>query len=772
MRVLLAAVLLSTLAVTAGSARAQDRQENARRLLGDVRDTERITTNSAREWAQSRGLPMRVRQADGRIVELVAVDEGRPIYLTTVNRSAAAVTGTSQLYPGGRLGIDMTGAGLFLGIWDEGHVLEEHVELAGRVSHGDDAAVSNHATHVAGTLAATGIDERARGMAYEAFLTSYDWKNDATEMSNEAAGGLLLSNHSYTTIAGWHYGDVEGTGEEEWYWLGDPTVSETEDMAFGWYDVHAVQYDRVAYSNPYYLPVVAAGNDRLDSGPSSGTFRGLNRSGLYQDYELADRPIEADGGAGGFDTLTGGSVAKNVLTIGSVALSPVANSVRTSDFSSFGPTDDGRIKPDLVGIGESVYSLSSENNTQYSRLSGTSMAAPNITGSLLLLQQQYDETFGGFMRSATLKGLLLHTSTDLGRPGPDYATGWGLLNTEAASRQISDAVLNTIAIREEQLLDGDEFGRQIILEEAGPVRITLSWTDHPSSRLPVAGASALNNSTSHLRNDLDVRLVNQSTGEIFRPYILDPTRPSVVAFPGDNVIDPIEQIFIAAADTGTYVVTVSHKQALYGGFPQPFSLIVSGAVGDSAPVSVAHLTSEVSLNGVRLAWRTLFERMPGTFIVERAPSGSSLSKLTLDNDFVAVGEISSGSDGANYEFVDPHSVSGRYVYRLLFATGDQTFEVARTDVNLPSPETYAVLSNYPNPFQDRTTIEIDLPKTQLVRIQVFDVRGRRILDVHDGTLPAGRHRMRVDGGNWPAGVYFAHVETPNGVATHQMVLVR
>ncbi len=771
MRVVLTLLLLSTFAYTAAPARAQDRQENARRLLQDVRQTERTTSDSAREWAQERGLPTRIRQTDGRVIELVAIDEGRPIYLTVANRSAAAVTGTSHLYPGGRLGLDLTGAGLILGIWDEGHALADHVEFSNRVSFGDEADASNHATHVAGTLVASGIDERARGMAYEALLTSYDWKNDATEMSNEAAEGLVLSNHSYTTIAGWHYGDVEGTGEDQWYWLGDPRVSDSEDFAFGWYGVRAVQYDRITYSHPYYLPVVAAGNDRYDRGPSSGTFRALNQSGKYQDYDVSTRSIPADGGTEGFDTVTGGSVAKNVLTIGSSAFSARTNSIRTSGFSSFGPTDDGRIKPDLVGVGENIYSLSSDGDSPYSRSSGTSMAAPNVTGSLLLLQQQYDETFGTFMRSATLKGLLLHTATDLGRPGPDYATGWGLLNTEAASQQISASAFNPIGIYEDQLVDGDEFGRRVFVESPGPLRVTVSWTDHPSSRLPAAGAQALDNPTPHLRNDLDLRLVNQTTGEIHRPFVLDPSRPESAAFPGDNRLDPVEQIFIAAADTGAYMLTVTHKGGLFGGFPQSFSLVVSGAVDDGAPVSVAHLSSDVSLDGVTLSWSTLFERTSGTFIVERAPSGAPLSKGSDDDEFIAVGEVSGGS-GSDYEITDPYSISGRYVYRLLFATDDETYEVARTDVNLPSPNSYAVLSNYPNPFRDQTTIEVDLPKTQQVRISVYDVRGRRIVEVHDGMLPAGRHRILLDGGNWPAGVYFARVETPNGIANHQMVLVR
>ena len=57
-----------------------------------------------------------------------------------------------------------------------------------------------------------------------------------------------------------------------------------------------------------------------------------------------------------------------------------------SSFSCWGPTDDGRIKPDVVADGVGVLSSVSSSNTSYSSLSGTSMASPNASGSLLLLQ--------------------------------------------------------------------------------------------------------------------------------------------------------------------------------------------------------------------------------------------------------------------------------------------------------------------------------------------------------------------------------------------------
>ena len=86
-----------------------------------------------------------------------------------------------------------------------------------------------------------------------------------------------------------------------------------------------------------------------------------------------------------------------------------------SAYSSWGPTDDGRIKPDLVGTGDAILSSSANGDDAYSTLTGTSVSAPNVAGSLLLLQEFYArQTYGFTMRAATLKGLVLHTANEAG----------------------------------------------------------------------------------------------------------------------------------------------------------------------------------------------------------------------------------------------------------------------------------------------------------------------------------------------------------------------
>lgn len=127
-------------------------------------------------------------------------------------------------------------------------------------------------------------------------------------------------------------------------------------------------------------------------------------------------------------------VAKNILTVGAVndvngGYLPLQGpaSVQMTGFSSYGPTDDGRIKPDLVANGWLLLSTWGEPN-YFAVIAGTSMAAPSVAGSLLLVQEHYEDMHGSddFMRAATLKALAIHSADETGAAdGPSRATAGG-----------------------------------------------------------------------------------------------------------------------------------------------------------------------------------------------------------------------------------------------------------------------------------------------------------------------------------------------------------
>jgi hypothetical protein len=535
--------------------------------------SERYNKNKAKalELAKEKGWIISKQIEGGNFMELQGVTEdGRPLYYITHNAAAAATTATDKVYSGGGLGLDLDGTGMTAGEWDGGDVLTTHVEFnntgTSRVTDKDGVSSTHyHATHVAGTIMAGGVDAAAKGMAYNANLDAYDWTNDESEMAAAAAAGLLISNHSYGYVTGWVW---SGT---EWYWNGNETISAEEDYYFGFYDDVCAEIDEIANNAPYYLIVKSAGNDQ-------GDWDGLS----------TEHP--QDGGADGFDCIGHKGNAKNILTVGAVndmsGGYTVPGAVTLASFSSTGPCDDSRIKPDIVGNGVNVYSTFDGYDTEYSSISGTSMSSPNVTGSLLLLQEHYSETFGSFMKAATLKALAIHTADECGaNEGPDYKFGWGLLNTGNAATVISNRYSE--AHIEEETYTGTTYTLEVTALGTEPLVATIVWSD-PAGTPP---AASLDPTDIMLVNDLDMTITG--TGGPYYPYKLSAASPADAATKGDNDVDNVEKIYIASPTAGTYTISITHEGSITGA-TQDFSIIVSGvSVTTEDPVVSTSVVSSI-----------------------------------------------------------------------------------------------------------------------------------------------------------------------------------
>ncbi|MCP4309970.1 MAG: S8 family serine peptidase [Bacteroidetes bacterium] len=517
--------------------------------------------------ANGLGIPTRLLYPDGRIVAVRRINSnGKPEYLTTLNKNAAGTVSTSKVWLNGGAGLNLSGEGLVVGVWDGGVARSTHQEFGSRARIMNPAAEEvGHATHVSGTIAASGVDSDARGMAGKVVLEAYDWDNDLQEMRQAAADGLLLSNHSYGFIVGFDFDD----DEDRWQWWGDTDVSEEEDYNFGYYHGEAKFYDEIAYSHQNYLIVKSAGNDRGE-GPSPGAEHFVWVDG---EWESSTAVRQRDGGDDGYGCLGPVSTAKNIMVVGSVRDLPNGyggpESVKIAGYSAFGPTDDGRIKPDVVGNGESLWSSYSGGDDKYRNTSGTSMSAPNVTGSMLLLQEHHQTVYGSYMKSASLKGLVLHTADDAGNIGPDYIFGWGLMNTESAAAVISNTDYQQI--QEHTLDDQEEVRLRLFCDGSEPLRVTLSWTDL-AGQVP---SESLNPTNRILVNDLDMRVTREVDGLEYRPFVLDPVQPSLQATTGDNILDNVEQVFQYTPEKGFYEIVVRHKGTIKQG-RQNFSLIISG----------------------------------------------------------------------------------------------------------------------------------------------------------------------------------------------------
>jgi len=621
---------------------------NLQTQLKKRRTTEKAT---AIRLAKLKNWPL-TYEKEGSYAELQKVIDGKPIYFTTFNVDAAISTRANFLHNGGGLGLNLEGQNMTVHVWDGGLARSTHQEYDGaggnnRFSIGDGTTTLNyHSAHVTGTIIASGVQASAKGMAPQASAVGYEWNNDIAEGTTAASNGMLISNHSYGYIA-----------------------SGIPDQWFGAYGSDARDWDNIMYNAPFYLMVVAAGNDGDDNNSNAD-------------------PLD---GNSSYDKLSGHATAKNNMVVANandanIDASGNLTSVTINSSSSEGPTDDYRIKPDITGNGTAVYSTYESSDTAYNSITGTSMASPNVAGTLLILQQHYDNINGSFMRAATLKGLALHTADDAGSSGPDVVYGWGLLNAKSAADVISNNGNQSI-VSELSLSPGQTYTTTVTSDGINDLMASISWTDPAGTE-----NSGTNSTTPALVNDLDIRVTGSATNFPYRLSSITTNNK------GDNTVDPYERVDVANA-SGSFTITVTHKGTLSSS--QNFSLIVTGVASNVActattptglgVANVSDSSAQVSWNSVAGATYEVQYRVQGSSTwTTTAVSATSTTLSSLSAETAYEVQVSSKcGDGStsnysasvnftttvlqlNYCASQGNSIADEYIQRVQLNTIDNT----------------------------------------------------------------------------------------------------
>ncbi|MCB9474114.1 MAG: S8 family peptidase [Candidatus Delongbacteria bacterium] len=240
-----------------------------------------------------------------------------------------------------------------------------------------------------------------------------------------------------------------------------------------------------------------------------------------------------------FSTMSVPSGAKNPIVVGATVKN---TSDSMTSFSSWGPTDDGRVKPDVCAPGESINSTFPGNGT--GNMSGTSMATPITAGCTAQLVQAWRAYVPGSERlsPALAKTLLVQTADDRGNTGPDYMYGYGRINVEQA----------VDALRLGHWLE-DRVGQDEVREYSVTVaptdsrlQVSLSWTDWPGAYLDL----------SELVDDLDLELVSPSQ-QLHAPWVLNPASPASAATTGTDALNTVEQVTVNTPEAGIWTIRVT-----------------------------------------------------------------------------------------------------------------------------------------------------------------------------------------------------------------------
>lgn len=531
------------------------------------------------------------------------------------NSVAATVSKVTPLYssPYG-----LSGNGVVMSIFEpSGSPQASHNEFGGRLtSHFDNPlATDSHATHTSGTIAAAGNNAPAKGMAPAATLHGFDANVDNPDLftakqTTVPGLGSVSDNNSWGFCLGWQPpgGGCASTSKPVWFECSE---------CFGGYDGFFVApYDKIA-RNSTTLYVHSAGNDATTGVPDLDTASFsphlhisedtgspiTNETFCYsKDGTGTDCPVptctagnssitheahcEKDKHPtyGPFFTLGLSASGKNVLSVGAVD-----QFLNSAGFSSRGPAQDGRVKPDVVAKGVHQYSTVNGGTgcasnpppptaICYGYKDGTSMSAPVVTGVAGILAEQWRKTFGKSPTPQQLKTIMIAGADDLGNAGPDYTFGFGLVDAKASADLIIADANQGNRIRGGTLSSKQTLDFPLTVPGGlSSLRVVVGWADPEVFGL---GDSDLAGKT--LVNDLDVKVLGPD-GVTGFPYILDKGNTTTPATRGVNTVDNTEEVEMSNPAAGAYhVIVTASSIGDTQKSTQDFVLVANGTLGTAA----------------------------------------------------------------------------------------------------------------------------------------------------------------------------------------------
>ena len=391
--------------------------------------------------------------------------------LTGFDLSTNKVNMAHRIWPG------INGRGLTVSI-KENKMDTADIDFRGRYLFSPSASpnIQTHATTMA-TIAMGGGNTyyTGKGVAWGSSLSSADFANLLPDNIQELQlRKVTVQNHSY------------GVGIENYY------------------GADAAAYDVQLSQNPTLLHVFSAGNAGSQAS-AAGNYTGIK----------------------GFANLTGSfKMAKNILTVG--ATDSFGN---VAAASSRGPAFDGRVKPELVALGED----------------GSSGSAAIVSGISLLVQDAWQQKNGVMPASCITKAILLNSADDTGPSGIDFLSGygsanaWRALQTVAQNRVLQGAIVQSQTIRHTITVPSN----------ARNLKLTLCWTDPPSQA----------NSFKALVNDLDVELAHPASTQRWLPWVLNskPAIDSLQQLPirKRDSLNNAEQVTLDIPPAGNYEIMVT-----------------------------------------------------------------------------------------------------------------------------------------------------------------------------------------------------------------------
>ncbi len=492
------------------------------------------------------------------------------------------------------------------------------------------------------------------------------------------------------------------------------------------------------------------------------------------------------------NTLSAPADGDSVIAVGAV------NSEGTRvGFSGFGPTVDGRIKPDIMAMGSSVYVASPSNNTQYIYSSGTSFSCPLAAGVAALVL-----CYNPNLTPMQVRDALRLTASQ--STSPDNYYGWGIINALNAMNYFPATFQLTVNVS-----DGWN-----VVSIPGLLPTNQNVSTWWIGKDPAAGVFKFNGSystvttaepgTGYWMKNLGARVYN--TGDEWPAGgIQFVSHNPLPGMEGWNLFGGYEQSVPAAGLTTTPPGLISGSVYKYSGGYQTTTTIdpgygywvkLTGAGSINFPADAPKASATISTENFGKIIITDNAQMSYTlYAVDNKTDVSQFDLPPYPPQGMFDVRYSSQRCAENLSTEQAIEMTGvqypvkvKAVGTSIILSDETGKEIARlkageeVTINTAGklyvsgnviPSVYSLEQNYPNPFNPGTTIQFSIPEdVQNVKLIIYSALGEKVAELVNTGLQAGIYKYTWNANNVSSGLYIYQVVTEKFVSTKKMVLLK
>ncbi len=553
------------------------------------------------------------------------------------------------------------------------------------------------------------------------------------------------------------------------------------------YTINAQQIDQAAWNHKDLLMFRSAGNDNTSNDRVNSPATGKNI--------VCVGASESGFGSAVTTWQVNGTNTRNEL-------------LDVAEFSSHGPTDEGLMRPTLLGCGGwYIWSVDSDgslttNNSGIITMGGTSMATPTMAGMGALVRQYLTEGWyptgtkvaGNAIANpsgALIKSLMMLATRNfngaysidaIGQTGtqnvPSQGQGWGGVVLDDALYFPGDAKRTALEDAKAGFSSSGQsktFTVTTGTSGSQPLKFVLVYVDYPGT----PGASDIT------VNDLDLTVTGGGNTYLGNVFGQPASNGFSITGGSPDSVNCEEVVWLPASATKasvTYTVTVTARAINNG--PQPYVLTVSGDIANSSgfaiPPQAVEMTSfsaTAANNTVEVRWRTESEKDCSRWEIERS--------ISEEGDFKLIGTVEghlTTNEPHQYSYSDISNLeTGIYYYRLAEVDvneirtyyGPMLVEFGGKDL----PLNCQLGKAYPNPAASDVTIRYALRNSGRTSIKIYNVLGQEVRTLVDGIQPAGYYSIPWDGKdargrNAANGVYLYKMTAGDYSATQKVTIIK